>query len=108
MEYYEAIKGFAFTGTVGMLTYWMPLALCALGYTVKTVKQIQRIKAFKGSKDGVGWVADLTVGTVLWRIFLTVTPIINVFALSFSLGIDMLSQVFKWIGSFLEFKLVKK
>lgn len=108
MEYYNLIKGFAFTGDVGIWTYWIPMALCAIGYTFKTFKQIQLIKAFHKDRNAVTWVQDLTVGTVLWRIILTVTPIANVLALSFSLASDMLSQVFSWIGRVLEFRLVKK
>ena len=107
MEYYEIVKNFAFTGTVGMFTYWMPLVLCAIGYTVRTIKQIQHIKAYTLGET-TKWVQDLTVGTIVWRVLLTVTPIVNVLALSFSLLTDMVSQVLNWLQNVLDFKLVKK
>lgn len=107
MEYYNLIKGFAFTGEIGMYTYWLPLVLCAVGYSVRTFKQIQLLKVYHLDKHA-RYVEDLTIGTVLWRVILTVTPIVNVFALSFSLLSDMLSTVSNWLGSILDFKLVQK
>jgi hypothetical protein len=107
MEYYNLIKNFAFTGDVGMWTYWLPLLLCAVGYTIRTIKQIQHIKAYELGEN-VRYVQDLTVGTVLWRVVLTVTPIVNVLALSFSLGFDMLGWMWKWIENILDIKLVSK
>jgi len=107
MEYYNLIKNFAFTGDVGVWTYWIPLVLCAVGYTIRTIKQIQHIKAYELGEN-VRYVQDLTVGTVLWRVVLTVTPIVNVLALSFSLGFDMLGWMWKWIENILDIKLVSK
>jgi len=107
MEYYNLIKNFAFTGDVGMWTYWIPLVLCAVGYTIRTIKQIQHIKAYELGEN-VRYVQDLTVGTVLWRVVLTVTPIVNVMALSFSLGFDMLGWMWKWVEGVLDIKLVSK
>lgn len=107
MEYYNWIKDLAFTGEIGMYTYWLPMILCAVGYSVRTFKQIQHIKVYHIDKHA-GYVEDLTVGTVLWRVLLTVTPIVNIFALSFSLLSDMVSTVLNWLASILEFKLVQK
>lgn len=107
MEYYNLIKNFAFTGDVGVWTYWLPLVLCAVGYTIRTIKQIQHIKAYELGEN-VRYVQDLTVGTVLWRVVLTVTPIVNVMALSFSLGFDMLGWMWKWVEGILDIKLVSK
>ena len=107
MEYYNLIKGFAFTGEIGMWTYWLPLVLCAIGYSVRTFKQIQLLKVYHLDKHA-RYVEDLTVGTVLWRVILTVTPIVNIFALSFSLLSDMVSTVLNGLGTVLDFKLVKK
>jgi len=112
MEYYDLIKTWSFTGEIGMYTYWLPLVLCAIGYSVRTIKQIQGIKAYRERSgkltDHVPYVHDLTVGTVLWRVLLTVTPVINILALSFSLLTDMVGQVLSWVGSVLDFKLVSK
>ena len=105
MEYYTLVKNFAFTGEVGMYTYWLPLVLCAIGYTARTWQQVQQLKA---PRETSHWVPNLTIGTILWRVILTVTPIVNVIALVFGVLDDMLRTVFSWIGDVLDYELVKK
>lgn len=108
LSLYDAIKAWEITSTVGFFTYWLPLALCALGYSVKTWKQIQLLNKYRQEKYNTPWVEDLTVGTLLWRMFLTVTPIVNVIALVFGLLSDMLKTVFNWIDWVLSYRVVKK
>ena len=108
MEYYELIKNLAFTGNVGIFTYWIPAVLCAIGYSARTWKQVHALKNYYSQKEKYGWVPDLTVGTVLWRVFLTVTPVVNVIALVFGLLSDMLHAVFDFVDKVLGFTLVKK
>lgn len=107
MEYYELVRNWAFTGIIGFWTYWVPLVLCAIGYSVKTFKQIQALKNYD-HKTSSRYVEDLTISTIIWRVVLTVTPIVNVLSLSFSLASDMVKQVFDWIEKVLSVKLVKK
>lgn len=101
----DFILGFQLTGTIGFYTYWIPLILCAIGYISKTIYQIRDLKTYSEHKK---YVPDLTVGTVLFRVFLTVTPIVNVLALSFSIGMDMLTTILNWAGSLLDLTLVSK
>lgn len=101
----DLITQWTFTGQIGFWTYWVPLFLCAIGYIGKTIKQVRDIKNY--DKHGK-YVHDLTVGQVVWMIIATITPIVNVMTLTFSLGWGMLSTVGHWLNDVLDFKLVKK
>lgn len=107
MEYYELIKNWDFTGTMGIWTYWIPLVLCAIGYSYRTYVQIQDIKRYSKDKHA-HYVPDLTVGTIVWRMFLTVTPIVNILSFSFSILEDMVRKLCNGIEWVMAVKLVKK
>lgn len=105
MEYYELIKTWTFTGSIGIWTYWVPLLLCAIGYTGKTIRQVRDIKTYTKHER---YVEDLTLGQVIWRVLASITPIVNIMTLTFSLGWGMLSTVASWVNDMFNFKLVKK
>lgn len=107
LEYLELFKQFTFTGQMGFWTYWLPLILCAIGYTGRTWVHANELRN-PSDKWSYKYSNPITVGTIIGRILLTVTPCVNVIALVFGLSYDMLGSIFKWVGTVLEFELVKK
>lgn len=106
-EYIELFKTFAFTGQTGFWTYWLPTILCFIGYTGRTWYQIRELKRPKKDSYDYSRVPRLTVGTIIGRLLLSITPWVNIIALVFGLSYDMVSKVSSWVGKVLSFELVK-
>jgi hypothetical protein len=108
MEYYKMFIEFATVGQMGFWTYWLPMILCFIGYTGRTWYQIQELRRVKTKEYEYLRASPLTVGTLLGRLLLSVTPIVNIIALVFGLSYDMMNKAGTWIGNVLSFELVKK
>lgn len=85
--------GVSLTNWLGILLYWLPLALCAYGYTVRVWGRYQKEvkEREEAEKAGSGFYPTLTVGSLVGYALLTITPIANLFSAIF----DVAPQVFK-------------
>lgn len=108
MEYYRMFVEFATVGQMGFWTYWLPMILCFVGYTGRTWYQIKELRRGRTDKYEYRHLDSITVGTILGRVLLSVTPIVNIIALVFGLSYDMMNKVGSWISNILSFELVKK
>jgi hypothetical protein len=99
----DYVKSFEFTSTLAMLIYWLPMAICLGVYLFKIIGMY---RADLGARDDDAkfYRPTLTIGAIVWRLVLSVTPAVNLFALVF----DCMADVFKWLGSFLDIPLVSK
>lgn len=78
--------------------YWIPVALCAVGYTVRTAKEIKRDLNDRRQSDlspHAYYYPSVTVGTIVGRLLLTVTPLINIAAFVSDLGLGMISRTYE-------------
>lgn len=89
----------AWNTTIALFFYWIPLVVCAIGYTARTVVQINIDVQSRLEYDNKGtpeyYRPIVTVGTLFTRLFATITPVVNLLAAIFSVGYDLL----RWIGT---------
>ena len=97
----EYITSFEFTSMLALIIYWIPLLICATVYLTRT---LLLYKADLKKCQDKFYTPTLTVGLIVWRVILTVTPCVNLLATVF----DCSSSVFRWLGKFLDIPLVPK
>ena len=97
------------TGWIGLFLYWIPAALCVVGYAVMSVGEYQRdvkarAEAYKNEEDKKYryYRPSLTVGALLWRSLISFVPVANLLVLIF----DVLSEYFELAWKFLSIPLV--
>lgn len=98
------ILGFRFNGLLGICLYWVPLALCAYGYTVRTALNYQ--KDLKDRANPRYYAPTDTVGSLVWRVLATVMPVINLWAALVDVAPQVFSRLFRWLGRLLDKPLV--
>lgn len=87
--------GFDLTGQMGLLLYWLPLGLCAYGYTARTFKRYRECCELR---DAGKYFKSDTVGTLIGRAFVTLCPVMNLLAGVFDLGPRLFGSFFAFIG----------
>lgn len=85
--------------------YYAPAALCLYGYTVKTWQDYRRERE-RSVKPYYS--PDLTVGTIIGRAFLCVTPVANLIAAIFDVAPDVFSSFFRFLGRVFDQPIVRK
>lgn len=99
----DSIKNFAvsfeFYSHLALFTYWIPLAICFVTYFARLIKSYRRDLTARSREY---YEPELTVGAIVLMFFLSLTPVINMFAMVF----DCLDSVIKWIGRTLNFGLI--
>lgn len=128
------LLGFQFTGLMGITLYWIPLLLCLIVYTLRTLanyySDVSRrteydefnIKLRKELDETVpsGDVRRLyqakskdynptdTLGSLIGRGIVTMMPIVNIWAAIFDCAPQLFSGIFKWIDRIFNQPLVPK
>jgi len=97
--------GFDLTGQMGLLLYWIPMVLCAYGYTARTFK---RYRDCREKRDAGAYFKSDTLGTLIGRTIVTICPIANLFAAIFDLGPRLFGSFFRVIGEVFDQPLVRK
>jgi uncharacterized membrane protein HdeD (DUF308 family) len=92
---------FDFTSQMGLLLYWLPLVLCAIGYVFRTIIKYQECCELRA--EGKTFYSD-TIGVLIGRFILTVVPVLNLFALVFS----VMGGYFKVLAHILDVPLVRQ
>ncbi len=95
-------------GYLAIFLYWIPMALCAIGYTRNCVDEYYEDVKAVSSSDGKFYSQKLRVGTIVWRICVTLIPVANLFALVFRHLHPMCSMVFEALVDVLSTPIVKK
>jgi len=91
--------------------YWMPLALCAYGYTIRAACRFSkdRTARTKADTEERGYYSPtITIGTLIGYAVLSVTPIANLFAAIFDVSPKLFASMFEWFGKVLDIPLVPK
>ncbi|EIQ01109.1 hypothetical protein OpiT1DRAFT_05677 [Opitutaceae bacterium TAV1] len=97
----EWIKNCQVNGTLALLTYWMPLAVCSTVYTFRLVKKYG--EDLKKSCESY-YRPTLTVGMIVGHLLLATMPVVNLVAAVF----DCSASVFCWFGRVLDIPVVRK
>ncbi|KAA0888707.1 hypothetical protein [Oryzomonas rubra] len=108
MIYY--ITNFKFNSFIGILLFWVPLAFCAVGYTIRTAKDYMEDKTdrAKAESEGTSYSPTVTVGTLIGRGIVSVVPIANIWAALFDVAPELFSKTFLVIGKLFNIPLVPK
>lgn len=102
---------FEFTSTMGILLYWVPVAMCSIGYTSRTWRNYRKdVKARKKAEETTnGYYAPTdTLGSLIGRGLVTIIPGGNILAATFDVAPTMFGRIFSFIGSVFDQPLVPK
>lgn len=102
--------GFEFTSMMGILLYWIPLAICAFGYFLRTLKNYRKDLASRSEAietDGHYRPTD-TVGTLIGRGIAATIPVCNLLCAIFDVAPSLLGRFFGFIGRVFDQPLVPK
>ena len=103
------IFDFEFTSLMGLFLYWMPAAVCAYGYAVRTISDYRRDLSDRAEKEAKGsgfYMPKLTFGLILARGLAASLPVWNLVALVGDIGPTLLSGFFEALGKAFDRPLV--
>lgn len=101
MNWYEKLSPLAFW------IYWLPMLSCALYYTLKTYNDvIVDLEMRSNPPNYQSYHKFTTWGELAARVFLTSTPLVNCLPFLFVVCPDLVRQVYKRFGQFLNFPLI--
>jgi hypothetical protein len=104
----------AWNSWLALMLYWLPLALCAYGYAVRTFVRVRKDRNARKKASGpvVNHYGDyrpsITIGSLAGYLFLTVTPCANLFAAIFDVSPVLFRVFFDWCARVLDMPLVPK
>lgn len=94
---------------LALLLFWLPAAICVVGYTARTWRNIRKDvadRAARVSGQGNYYVPTDTIGTLVGRALVSFIPLANLWATFFDVGSEIFEKFMKWIGQFLDIPLV--
>jgi hypothetical protein len=103
----------AWNSWIALVTNWLPGALCAYGYLLRSIYKIRQDKAKRqeaesGEKLNAYYLPGITVGSLVGYFVLTITPIANLFAAIFDVAPGLFRRFFDWCARVLDVPLVPK
>lgn len=90
MDYILNLK---INSTLGIFLYWLPLALCAVGYISRTYHNYQRDKTER-IRPGAYYTPSDTIGTLIGRGLISIIPVANVCAATFDVAPELFGRFF--------------
>ena len=116
------MMAFDFTSWMGFCLYWLPLSICAYGYTVRTwlnyQKDVTTREKSEADRRAAKTDADLrvatyyaptdTIGTLIGRGLAATLPVVNLWAACFDVAPRLFASLFKWFGRVFDQPLVPK
>lgn len=93
----DAILSFRFNNLLGVLLYWLPLAFCIMGYTMRTAKNYMHDRQSRDNPDSHYYSPTDTIGSLIGRAVVTVVPIGNIWAAMFDLSPEIFRSLFQWL-----------
>lgn len=97
---------------IALLLYWLPMALCAYGYLLRTIYKFRRDRAQRDAEESgqrnAYYFPSLTVGTIVGYVALSVWPVANLFSAIFDVAPGLFRRFFEWCGRVLDVPLVPK
>lgn len=88
----DYIMNFEWNGWIGIGLYWVPLAFCVFGYTMRTAQNYMKDKEAREKKGEYYHPTD-TVGTLIGRAIVSVVPVANLWAAMFDVAPKVFSRL---------------
>lgn len=101
----------AWNGWIALLLYWVPIVLCAIGYSVSVVRQYKQDRSGRAHADENpkwNYYPTLKLGDIFGYAFLTVCPLVNLLMVIFDVGAPMIREFFERLRSVLDIPLVPR
>ena len=113
------MMAFDFTSWMGFLLYWLPLSVCAYGYTVRTFlnyqNDVSQREISEEARKNDSRITNYsyysptdTIGTLIGRGLATVLPVLNMWAACLDIAPKLFSTLFDWTGRIFDQPLVPK
>lgn len=102
-----------FNSIFGICLYWVPMAVCFIGYTMRTSRNIQKDKEerakYKKEPDDKNYYTPTdTIGDLIGRGIVSVVPMCNLWAASFDVSPKLFGKFYSWIGKTFNQPIVPK
>lgn len=127
----DQILNFEWTGLMGFLLYWLPLAVCAVGYIIRTWRNVQKDLAQRAAYEAwrvanpepsydetvarqswyntrINYSPTDTIGTLIGRGLASVIPVCNLLCAACDILPKALSGFFNTIAAIFDQPLVPK
>lgn len=101
----DFVINFKFNSLLGIILYWIPLSLCAFGYTMRTGFNYQK-DLDKRSESY--YVPTDTIGTLIGRAIICLLPIANLWAALFDVAPMLFGRFFTFFDKLLNQPLVPR
>ena len=100
-----------FNSIFGFVLYWIPVAICAIGFTLRTIKncskEVAHRKQYEEGKTSY-YDPEETIGRIIGRFIITFIPIANLGIAVCDFGADFVNGFFTWIGRVFDQPLVPR
>ena len=97
LDWFKAtIENNAWNGWLAIGLYWIPLSLCAVGYTARSWRNYRK-DLERRAKDQHYYPSE-TLGGLIGRALVTMCPVANLWAAAFDVAPKMFSRFFDAIG----------
>lgn len=112
MDMFNKVAMLPFSGIVGVMLYWVPVSLCAVGYSIRTGRNyyadVEHREAVAKNVAGLHAVyrPTDTLGTLIGRAIVTVMPLANLWAGIFDIAPKMFGGFFRRLEKLLNQPLV--
>ncbi len=97
---------------MALLLYWLPLILCAYGYTLDIVRRVRKDRAARAETERGAPLShyhpSITVGSLIGYVVLTVCPVANLLAAFFDVAPAVFRGFIRWCSQILDAPLVPK
>jgi hypothetical protein len=94
----------------GILLYWVPLLMCAVGYLFRTVSDVSSDVKNRERLEQAGKSADyyptVRIGTLIGRGLVSIIPVANLLAAIFDVSPEIFGNFFKTLGKIFNQPLV--
>ena len=96
-------------GWIALILYWIPLALCAIGYSVRAARRYNKDRVARSKADAdpkAYYYPELKLGDLIGYVLIIVCPLVNLLAVIFDVGAPMIREFFGWLGSMFDIPVV--
>lgn len=96
---------------IALLLYWLPLAMCAYGYTIRSILKVRRDLEWRRDAEAEGkkfYYPTITVGSLIGYVLISIVPIANLFSAIFDVSPKVFRSFFNFCGRVLDMPLVPK
>lgn len=103
----EWVLGYWGNKWIALGIYWIPMATCAVGYIIRTARDIQKDRVTRAEYPTI-YIPTITIGTLIGRGIVSIIPIANFCAALFDVFPGIIKGFFRILGDIFDQPLVPK